>query len=66
MSQKPMPSRLNSLSAEGEVEVEVEVIEEEREVQEKITQVKVTHMKIRIKISSLKDTERGDPIKMDN
>jgi hypothetical protein len=57
-----MPSRLNSPSAEGEAEVEAEVTEEEGEVQETITQVKVTHIKINIIISSLKEAEGGDPM----
>jgi len=58
MNQHPIPSRLNSLSAEGEVEVEV--TKKEGEVQETITQVKVTDIKTRIKIYSLKEAVGGD------
>ena len=55
-----MPSRLNSPSAEGELEEEVEVTEEEGEVQVTITQVKVRYNKTRIGISSLKEAEGED------
>ena len=53
-----MPSRLNSSSIEGEAEV----IKEEGEVQVRISQVKVTDIKTRIKISSLKEAEGEDQI----
>jgi hypothetical protein len=70
-----MPSRLNSLSAEGEAEAEVEVIKEEGEVQVTITQMKVTDNRTRIiiskvtdnrtriRISSLKEAEGEDQMK---
>jgi hypothetical protein len=38
------------------------VTEKEGEVQETITQVKVTHIKIKIKISILEEAEGGDPM----
>jgi hypothetical protein len=72
MSQSPMPSKLNSPSAEGEAEEEVEVIKEEGEVQVTITQTKVTdnrtriiiskvtNNRTRIRISSLKEAEGED------
>jgi hypothetical protein len=57
-----MPSKLNSPSAEGEAEAEVEVTEEEGEVQAINTQVKVTPIKKGIRITSLKEAEGGDPM----
>jgi hypothetical protein len=69
MNQSPMPSKLNSLSIEGEAEVEAEVTKEEGAVQVTRTQVedtdnktrikisKVTDNKIRIKVSNLKEAE---------
>jgi hypothetical protein len=58
-----MPSRLNSLSAEGEAKAEVEVTKEEGEFQVTITQVKVPDIQTRIRISILKEAEGGDQMK---
>jgi hypothetical protein len=55
MSQSPMLSKLNSPSAEGEVEEDAEVTKEEGAIKVTLTLVEVTNNNIRIKISKVKD-----------
>jgi hypothetical protein len=75
MSQSPMPSKLNSLSTEGEAEGEVEVTKEEGIVPVTLTPVedtdnrsqikisKVTNNRVRIRVSNLKEAEGEDQMK---
>jgi hypothetical protein len=55
MSQSPMLSKLNSPSAEGEVEEEAEVTKEEGAIKVTLTPVEEIDDIIRIKISKVKD-----------
>jgi hypothetical protein len=55
MSQSQMISKLNSPSAEGKAEEEVEVTKEEGEINVILTPVEVRDNNIRIKISKVKD-----------
>ena len=58
-----MLSKLNSPSAEGEVEEEAEVTKEEGAIKVTLTPVEVTDNKINIRISSLKEAEGEDEMR---
>jgi hypothetical protein len=54
MSQSPMPSKLNSLSAKGEAEEEAEVTKEEGAIKIPLIPLEVIDNNIQIKICKVK------------
>jgi hypothetical protein len=63
-SQSPMPSKLNSPSAEGEAEEEAEVTKEEGAIKITLIPLEVTDNNIRIKISKVKDNSNKISIRI--